>query len=113
MRNVEQKEAILDCAAQFPGNTPTWVANRLNSRKPSANVSKSAAYYHMTAAGYWPLKARVIGGRGNPFTPVEDAHLVRLRTANVDFNEIGRTLGRAPSSVRLRLLYLASLAECP
>lgn len=104
--NKRDREAILDAAAEHPGSSPVWIARKIG-------VSKGQAYYHMTKAGYWPLPDAVThsGGRGNPFTAAEDAVLQRLRIAGANPYEIGRSIGRAHSSVRARLSYLAARAH--
>lgn len=95
------KERVLAAADRYPGNSPTWIARKIG-------VSKSAAYYHMTVGGYWPTRDSLAGGRGNPFTAFEDARIETMSTAGINTYEIGRAIGRAESSVRMRLNYLAS-----
>lgn len=104
--NERDREAILDAAEEHPGSSPVWIARKIG-------VSKGQAYYHMTKAGYWPLPEATTrrGGRGNPFSAAEDAALHRLRMAGANPYEIGRTIGRAQSSVRARLSYLAARAN--
>lgn len=47
------------------------------------------------------------GRRCRRFTPAEDARISALRTAGTSAAEISRLVGRAPTSVRIRLLQLA------
>lgn len=101
MTQADMKERILECAEKHPGKTPSYIAKALN-------VSKSAAYYHMTVAGYWPTAESSNGGRGNPFTIIEDARLYKMSIAGSNPYDIGRAIGRPESSVRMRLYYLAS-----
>lgn len=101
--NARDREAIIAAAEDHPGSSPSWIARKIG-------VSKSAAYYHMTKAGYWPSPDAVnaTGGRGNPFTSLEDERIQTLRRAGASIYEIGKAIIRHPSSVRMRLLYLAS-----
>jgi len=101
MTQSEMKERILECADKHPGKTPSYIAKALN-------VSKGSAYYHMTVAGYWPTTESANGGRGNPFTPIEDARLYKMSSAGSNPYDIARAIGRRESSVRMRLYYLAS-----
>lgn len=102
--NARDREAILDAAERHPSSSPAWIARKIG-------VSKGQAYYHMTKAGYWPTPDAVSanGGRGNPFTPTEDARLLSLSQTGASYVEIGKAIIRNPSSVRARLYYLASM----
>lgn len=84
------------------GHSPAWIQHKI------PDLTKSAVYYHMTKMGYWPCCDRKGGGRGNPFTKFEDEKIVQLDNGGMSSHEIGRTIGRAASSVRMRLSYLAS-----
>ena len=101
--NARDREAIIAAAEDYPGSSPSWIARKIG-------VSKGQAYYHMTKAGYWPSPDAVnaTGGRGNPFTEFEDERIQDMRLAGANYHEIGRAIIRHPSSVRMRLLYLAS-----
>ena len=102
--NADIKERVLAAADREPGNSPAWIARKIG-------VSKSAAYYHMTAAGLWPTKDSLAGGRGNPFSPLDDSRITKMRLGGMSTYEIGRAIGRAASSVRVRLAYLASAED--
>ncbi len=97
------KDRIEEVIAKYgEGHSPAWIQHKL------PDLSKSAVYYHMTKMGYWPCCDSKRGGRGNPFTKFEDEKIVQLDNGGMSSHEIGRAIGRAASSVRMRLSYLAS-----
>lgn len=103
MRDQEKK--IADAVEKHgEGHSPSWIAQKVG-------CTRSAAYYHMTKLGYWPCYNTKGGGRGNPFTPAEDARIQKMRLGGLSPTEIGRALGRREPSVRIRLYYLASAED--
>ncbi len=100
-----------------------WSHLRLAQR---FNVSPGAIYYHCLKYGAVsplqrsrpvPTKAghRVCanGRVQRVFTVVDDERLLDLAMANLSHSEIARQLGRAVTSVRMRLMHLALREDIP
>lgn len=101
--NKTASEKVLDAVEKYGvGHSPSWIQKKI------PDVSVSSVFYHMTKEGFWPCFDTKGGGRGNPFTSAEDARIQKMRMAGASIYEIGRAIARNPSSVRMRLFYLAS-----
>lgn len=99
----EQIEQIEDWAEK--GKSGLWVSAKLGI--PPATVN-----YRMLRAGYdpWP-GARRHGVQSGGFSPAEDARMLQLARDGMKLARIAKTLGRANTSIRIRLMTLEVRAE--